>query len=187
MTYVCFLWSFFACFHKGNADDLSPFPPFSKHFCLLFVAHCRFFFKWFLTVFAHFLSLGLIWYGWQKVRWFERGFSFVTYCIQAIGIEMDACNERVHVWSNCLHIYELFSVWTTNNQQATTASCNRPLIALEIHSTMALKNAHMRIPKGGIWSHQMQPFFLCSMPTLFVDCVWYCPRIDRITMPVTQC
>ena len=53
--------AFFACFHKGNADDLSPFPPFSKHFCLLFVAHCRFFkndFQPFLPIFFR-----LDWYG----------------------------------------------------------------------------------------------------------------------------
>lgn len=49
---------------------------------------------------------------------------------------------------------------TINRQQPT--SCNRPLIALETHSTMALKNAHMHIPKGGIWSLPSQPFFFIA-------------------------
>ena len=161
ISYACFCWFFKECIYVVNCS--CSVPAISHLFLLVICCALAIFHIFFSTVFACFLSLEL-WYwltNWKSSLDQKRGcFSFVT---------LDGGRVQcVHVWSNCLHIYELFSVWTTNNQQATTASCNRPLIALEIHSTMALKNAHMRIPKGGIWSLQMQPFFHCSMPTLLL-------------------
>ena len=161
------------------------FPPFPIYFCWLFVALWRFF-TFFFNRFCLF-SFARVVILVDKLKKFVGSKKRLFFLCHNAAWMVDACSVCVCVKQLLTYIYELFSVWTTNNQQATTASCNRPLIALEIHSTMALKNAHMRIPKGGIWSHQMQPFFHCSMPTLFVVCVWYCPRIDRITMPVTRC
>ena len=127
MTYVCFLWSFFACFHKGNADDLSPFPPFSKHFCLLFVAHCRFFFQMIFNRFCpfSFAWIDMVWLTKSSLVW--KRF-FLCHILHTSHWDW---NGRVQWESACVKQLLTWAFFSLNNKQST-GSCNyaaAPLVA----------------------------------------------------------